>query len=137
MEDQPNRRWAQYVAHVIRGLTNKAAAERAGVAPGTIGNWLDPTWVGQPSADAVNRFALAFGLDPTQTAARAGVLPSTIEGSVISAPPNLKDIPTEALIAELGERAARGFERDHPPVATMERRRRRPRLRFDPSAPPV
>ncbi|OMC55445.1 hypothetical protein A5747_13735 [Mycobacterium sp. IS-836] len=133
-DEQPNRRWAEYVAHAVHGLTNKAAALRADVSPGTMGNWLDPSWEGRPSAEAVSKFATAFGLDHTEAAARAGVLPSTEGGDVVRAPLSLKDVPTEALLAELGQRAA-GGPRENPPVATMERRRRRRRLRFDPDAP--
>jgi hypothetical protein len=65
-DDWPNRRWAQYVANVIRGLNNKTAAQRAHVAPGTVANWLDPSWQGRPSSEAVNKFARGFGLDPVE-----------------------------------------------------------------------
>lgn len=134
-DDQPNRRWAEYVAHAVDDLTNKAAAAQADVSPGTMGNWLDPSWEGRPSADAVNKFASAYRLDPAEAMSRAGILPSGAR-SLMQAPLSLKDVPTEDLLAELGERAS-GGARDHPPVATMERRKRRHRLRFDPSAPAV
>jgi hypothetical protein len=96
-----------------------------------MGNWLDPSWEGKPSAEAVYKFASAFGLDPTEAARQAGVLPG---GTITRTPFSLKDVPTEALLAELGERT-RGGAHENPPDATTERRKRRRRLRFDANAP--
>lgn len=65
--------WSAFVRRVGGGATQVEIARSAGLAQTNVGRWLrgDP---GQPRADSVIQFALAFGQDPVEALMAAGYL---------------------------------------------------------------
>lgn len=102
-------RWAAFVRSTTSNATQPTISRRTGIDQGTISRWLNESRPTPPSVRAVVAFARAYKVNVIGALVIAGYI--TEADSRRRAPVqlvDLRDVPTDEIIAELGRRAEQG-----------------------------
>lgn len=122
--------WWAYVQQVAVGQTMASIARTAGVPQPSLSRWRDGV---HPSPDSIRAFALAYGRPILEAYVAAGLLLEE-EIADVTMPADVRALPTDALLGELGRRAGGSATSDQlvtrekesePDPRKMPRKRRR------------
>lgn len=119
--------WSAFVRESIGDLPNKVVAERIGVSPSTVGNWVRGDHFNQPDGTSVVRFARTFGRPLPDALVAAGYGDASEYSKTVTVMREATDMTYAEMADVMATISAEMARRER-----AERRRRPP---VDPNAP--
>ncbi|WP_076204981.1 helix-turn-helix domain-containing protein [Mycolicibacterium fortuitum] len=107
MDDKRVREsWSELVRDAIGDMQQSEVAERVGVSPNTIANWIKGKNYTRPDGYNVYRFAKAFGIPVPEALVRAGIGDAADYDGEIRVKPDISALSTTEMLAEVMKREA-------------------------------